>query len=300
MTNLPLIIQIQQTVLDESQSVTKALRLAKIAAAKLELDEFMAWVDRELEGYECAPNDLPEYRMAHGFLKGQTRGHWIPVKLGNADVQELMSKVPFNDSITDMEETVRRANGGNLIYFLDSYRAKVMEGFLPDVDQFGVELTVGNFLSIIQAVRNALLKWTIEMEKAGIKGENLMFTPEEKEKSEQPTSQFITNNHISVGSVGSFVQGDIGGNVVGSVGSLNMGDISQLTDQIDAQIPNLPESIRADVASTLAELKTELAGEKKPSVVVGLLKKIGDFAAKAGTNIAAAGLAAVIRTHIGL
>ncbi|MCR6657964.1 MAG: hypothetical protein NVV72_00970 [Asticcacaulis sp.] len=299
MTNVPLINQIQNLVLDDGQPVTRALRLAKIAAAKLDLDEFQVWVDCELDGYDCAPRDLPDYRHLNGLPKGRVQGRWILIRLENSEIQNLISEVYLNERISAIEDIVLRADGTNQIYILDDFRSKALDEIVPNVAQFGVELSPGAFSGVTSEVRNILLKWTIEMEKAGIRGENLMFTPEERKKSELPTAQIINNNHIA-GNVGSLMQGDVDGNVIGNTGSFHMGDITDLVEQIEGVVPSLPETIRADVAGALTELKVEMAGEKRPSLILESLKKIGGFAGKVSTNIAAAGLAAVIRTHLGL
>jgi len=43
----------------------------------------------------------------------------------------------------------------------------------------------------LHAVRNILLDWTIEMEKLGVLGNDLIFTQEERTKSAEATAQTV-------------------------------------------------------------------------------------------------------------
>jgi len=79
----PLIIQIQEAILDNNSSVTGALRKAKLACAKLSLPEFGNWVDQELNGYMHKPvAELPQYRKLHGTPQAYSPYQgWQPIVL---------------------------------------------------------------------------------------------------------------------------------------------------------------------------------------------------------------------------
>src|SRR6266446_1528938 len=44
-----------------------------------------------------------------------------------------------------------------------------------------VSINVGNFKSILEVVRNELLRWTTELDKKGIKGQDMNFDEKEKQ-----------------------------------------------------------------------------------------------------------------------
>jgi AbiTii len=48
---LPLILKLQAEAANPDASVTNLLRMAKIAATKLNLKDALVWIDRELNGY---------------------------------------------------------------------------------------------------------------------------------------------------------------------------------------------------------------------------------------------------------
>ena len=61
---LPLIRKLQAEAADQNASVTNMLRIAKIAATKLNLTDALIWIDRELKGYDgLLTGELPPYRQ---------------------------------------------------------------------------------------------------------------------------------------------------------------------------------------------------------------------------------------------
>jgi hypothetical protein len=61
---VPLILKLQAEATNPDASVTNLLRMAKIAATKLNLKDALVWIDRELNGYmDLKVEDLPPYRM---------------------------------------------------------------------------------------------------------------------------------------------------------------------------------------------------------------------------------------------
>src|SRR5262245_53013992 len=68
---MPLILKLQAEAANPDASVTNLLRMAKIAATKLNLNDALVWIDRELEGYiHLKVEDLPPYRRLTGTPKG--------------------------------------------------------------------------------------------------------------------------------------------------------------------------------------------------------------------------------------
>lgn len=86
----PLVLQIQQTALDSTSSVTGALRKAKIACVKLELTEFGNWVDCELNGYMNKKiEELPQYRILHGIPEAfNPYQGWKPIIFSSPEGQK--------------------------------------------------------------------------------------------------------------------------------------------------------------------------------------------------------------------
>ncbi len=63
-----LVQDLQAAATSESMSVSGLLRKALMVASKLQVEEFEAWITKELEGYTDFV-DIPEYRLTRGFLQ---------------------------------------------------------------------------------------------------------------------------------------------------------------------------------------------------------------------------------------
>ena len=110
-----IIQELQSDAANSGHSISELLRKAKIVATKLELDEFLAWINKELNGYQTKNCDeIPSYRFVKGKPKGWNpfRG-WIPLMFGDSNSQELMSNMPVNQSIGELEDLCN-SNSNNL------------------------------------------------------------------------------------------------------------------------------------------------------------------------------------------
>ena len=76
----PLVLQIQKYCLDDNTPLVNILRKAKLVATKLELEDWLEWINKELDGYTCNTEDLPPYRIIKGTPKAlhPYRG-WQPI-----------------------------------------------------------------------------------------------------------------------------------------------------------------------------------------------------------------------------
>lgn len=128
-----------------------------------------------------------------------------------------------------------------------------------------IALTVSQIAGIIEAVRNILLERTIEMEKQGVLGHDLLFTEEERDKSVLATAQTV--NNFNIGQVGAFVQNAENTLVQGGIDStLNLASgVRDLVQQVEQFLPaaNLPATLQEEARTALDELK-EAANNAKP------------------------------------
>jgi hypothetical protein len=114
------------------------------------------------------------------------------------------------------------------------------------------------------------LDWTLAMETQGILGENLTFSPEERERSAFVTARTVNNIHIE--QVGSFVQKILfvqGG--IDSTLNLRTG-VRELVQQVEQLLPaaQLEQSLQKETYAALDELK-EAASSTSPDS--GTLRK---------------------------
>lgn len=176
-----LVSDFQQITLQPDKSVTQSLGMAKMISAKLGLEDIEAWIEHELSGYPDAA-DVPAYRSGGGILQvlNPLRG-WITVTDGGV-------KMSFVFSMTVLEEFASQTT----VHLQPPKQISVSaDGLISDsaatsfVQRIAISGTT--FKAIVEAVRNRLLDWSLELEKRGITGENMSFEKEEKQKAHGQT-----------------------------------------------------------------------------------------------------------------
>jgi AbiTii len=233
---LSLVVNFQKDVLDSTKSVTNILRTAKVISAKLGLNDIEKWIGAELSGY---PDDEspPDYRHAAGTLQALNpyRG-WITVKGGSIEW-------PFRHSVSQIEEFSKQetvAFSPNTDYPL--------EGIASSLVQRGV-FSGTVFKGMIEAVRDRLLDWSLELEKRGITGEDNSFDEQEKQAAQNQT--FNIQNFTGVL-----------GNV--SHSNVNVYDFDSIQQQLRQW--NVPQNERNELENILDALKRS-APEEKPGLI---------------------------------
>lgn len=233
---------LQLAIVEGKQSLTQLLRHTKLIAAKLNLQDVEEWVDLELNGYPQGKN-RPVYREVMSdklYIHNPYRG-WQYV----GDVKRTTRT---HEPIATIE---RLAKSKEVSYTPDPK--------FPIVDSLGtssgaewpqrVIIIPDQFQGIVEAVRNELLRWVIELERRGIKGENMNFDEQEKKSA--------ANQIFNIGTVHGTV-----GNITNS--QVTLSDYSSVNQiLIDHKIP---KQDRRELEGIMDELK-EAPPEKKPSLL---------------------------------
>ncbi|GAM08633.1 hypothetical protein OR1_00905 [Geobacter sp. OR-1] len=176
-----LVLELQKSAMDQSQEVAAILRKAMVVASKLRLHDFRDWCSDEMNGYSERP--IPPYRKVHGQLKAHNPYNgWIPVIMEDVRTQELLSQRAVGQAISELEHLIKDKNDGNLQVPLP--HNILMEVFgNSESFQLGMvpTLLVGRnqVAGIVQAVRNKVLEWSLELEQNGILGEGMTFSADE-------------------------------------------------------------------------------------------------------------------------
>ena len=267
MTTTPLILQIQQAAVDSNTPVTDALRKAKVACTKLNLTEFGNWVDLELNGYvETPSDDLPNYRKLRGMPEVRTPyTGWQRIIFKEPKMEMMCSIAYINMSMPEIETFLESPSSQNngLRYFYGPDPAALLRRWLKsEIANVSITLANAQVAKIANTVRNIILEWTMEMEKQGVLGNDLIFNEEERAKSAAATAQTVNNIHIA--QVGSFVQNAENSIVQGGVDAVvNMTGVHQLVKQVEELLPgaDLPQSVKENATNALAELKDAADGK---------------------------------------
>ncbi len=231
-----LVEKFQKDALDSTKSVMDILRTAKVVSAKLGLNDIEDWIAAELNGYPDGES-TPDYRHAVGTLQvfNPYRG-WITATRGSVEW-------PFGHSISQIEEFSKKETM-DFSPKEDFQFEGIASTFVQRVVFSGIV-----FKGMVEAVRDRLLDWSLELEKRGITGENMSFDEQEKKAAH---NQIFHIQHVT----------GIVGNVTDS--NVNVYDFGSINQQLKQW--NVPQSERNDLENIIDALKTSRP-EEKPSLI---------------------------------
>jgi len=185
-----LVLELQREALNPSVSVSDLLRKALVVTEKLDIAEFQKWIKAELYGYKNI--DVPDYRVVAGrIMAWNPYQGWLPVMFDDADLNETLSTRAIADSIVELEDLRDRSHrdGGQSGFQISlpkemelDIMQKVTQGCVPTYHIDGAQLH-----GIIQTVKQIVLEWSLKLEKEGILGEGMTFSPKDKQKASKVT-----------------------------------------------------------------------------------------------------------------
>ncbi|NKX37345.1 hypothetical protein HGG70_05275 [Rhodobacteraceae bacterium R_SAG4] len=296
-----MIEEIQRGCLDQQVSVESLLRKVKFAAAKLNLEDLEEWVSAELNGY--GDGDLPTYRKLKGMgLAKVPYSGWVPV----ADTQipsinDFFTSKSLYCSIAEVSSILENTSGVSVDFPFDTGLAmKLGEVAGVTCTHVVIRVSRASLNEICEVVRNRILDWALQMEKSGVKGEDLTFNATEVDNANSAMTTFIINNNGQMA-------GNIGnGNTAGSI-SIDGTNIvklkevmTQLRDNADALVNDgadekLPEMIDAVLQEAdkpkpepgalkhlFEVVKGAISNAGGSLIATGALTMLNDFALLAG------------------
>jgi len=180
-----LVEELQREALDPDVPVSTLLRKVKLTAVKLQLADAVEWADAELKGYDGL---VPDYRVVRGQIKSYHPAHGWRTMRGDPEALEKMSKLPVHEPISSLEALVEKAKDGAAGDTLYASFTPAMINSINEMNgviysDIGVHIGENVFVCIIDAVRNAVFDWALDLEKANITGEGISFTMAEKQKA---------------------------------------------------------------------------------------------------------------------
>lgn len=292
-----LIHEIQADALDQSILVSTLLRKVKVAAAKLNIATDMKWVELELNGYRDVPREeLPVYRQLRGVLKVFNPYHgYQPLIFGDPKMADLCSQASIGQALPELE-SILATNEENLQFNL-SPRLKKM---LMDAIRYQLEpalmLSRATIVGIVDAVRNLIVDWSLQMEAAGVLGEGMTFSQREREKAAPAAQQFNIQNLGVLGNVTDQAQVS---NYQTAIREIDASALRNLLGQVAALQGNLPTPTREKLGPVLADLQKEsVATVPDQSKIRALLLSAKMICEGAAGNLVASGVVAAIASLV--
>jgi hypothetical protein len=289
---IPIVRKLQTDAINQDISVSTLLRTAKVVATKLDLQDALIWIDRELDGYLGLPvEELPAYRRLKGVLKGHNPYHgWKPILFENSEQERVFSQAPLGVSIGTIEEYLKGKHENDFIFEISPETETQLINALEYPLEVKLQLDRGAIFRIVDAVRNLILNWSLELEKAGILGEGMVFSGRDKREATPITQQFFAQN---IGVVGNVTDQAQVANEQAATMKVNL-DVAAVQDfaaQARQALPSLPEDARNQVEPMIADLEDELAqGAQNQSRLRELLGSVRTVCEGAAGNLSAQGM----------
>jgi AbiTii len=284
-----LVEQLQTDAMNLSVPVVNLLLKTKALATKLDLQELLEWANRELSGY-AQTDDIPPYRMVQGEYKVWNPYHgWQPILFPKS------VKIPATRGVTsaigEIEGYSPRKGEEIAVSIRPEEKARLVAALEIPMDVAWLANSA-NVQDIPGKVRNFILEWSLKLEKLGIKGDGLSFSPADKTKAE--------GSSITIGSIQNFA-----GNIGQAVGQssiqatqtntsfLDLDAVRKLAVQINEHADDLPAQSSSVIRHELKDLDEELQvpapNQSKVRAVLGSIKRALEGAAG---NLIASGILA--------
>ncbi len=170
---------------------TDLLRKALVAARLLKQPEWAAWINHELQGYPDGV-ELPAYRRLRGELvaNNPARG-WIPLHADSPELVELLTACSLGSAVSELEDLASSGYPARLSF--TPYQVAILRPMLEVPMTPALSLGASKLRSLLDAVRNQVLMWALDLADAGIQGEGMTFTVQEQQQAQQqaPVSIYI-------------------------------------------------------------------------------------------------------------
>jgi hypothetical protein len=262
-----LVLELQRDSLNPAIDVPSLLRKAFVIATKLNVPDFKAWIDYELNGYREA-SELPPYRITTGEVLGQDPwGRWLPVIFQQSEISDLIGKVRFFEPLSEIEalwhRTEKEKDGALNAAFSPEHESLLRQISHHDAVRHTRIIRAEDLKAVLDAVRNEILKWSLKLEADGISGEGMTFSAAEQAKAH--AVHHTTHFHGNVGNVAQnserFTQN--------ANGRIQTNELARLVSELSEHLEELKldSRQRQRAEAQIVALKTELAGLPDQSIV---------------------------------
>ncbi|MDF9828521.1 hypothetical protein M2447_002645 [Ereboglobus sp. PH5-10] len=292
-----IVLELQHLATEPDSDVAPLLRKALVIATKLKREDFRSWASSELNGYDG--RDVPEYRRLRASISLKNPYHGlIPVHFPSEEMFDLFTRINVQDPISNLIAILdgHSPNKTNPIFPLSPKQ----EAFLLQ-NQDGLSLPpirtvpINQIEGIIEAVRTAILEWTLKLEEEGILGEGMTFTPAEKNKAMQSADIRIENFQ---GILGNVTQSSVTQNLTLKIEKEDFDSLSRYLSSIgvdEKEIGELRQSLEQDGKPTAKGF-----GSRVSQWIGKMVTKAADGGWQVGIGAAANLLSDAVKAYWGI
>ena len=280
------ILDLQEKIISSECDVTTILRQAHLIASKLELKDFDQWISYELNGYPN-PGSCPDYRKVKAKLMARNAfGSLTPVIIPDIKLEDTIGDHRFSESISEIEKLCRNPKENEaLLITLPGILTQQLNNLFRTQREYVLLCSYTSVEDIVDKVKNAILNWSIRLEKEGILGEGMKFNNEEKQASKAMSHDTIINYITTVEANSSDnTQIFIGNKNINFTYSKASEAISDIKNAIrrDEKIENKDAALKR-----ASRIQNAISNRKKASKIKKLMINLRDFLLQVGSEVAA-------------
>jgi len=263
-----LVLELQKDALDKMVDVSDLLRKAMVVSRKLGISEIESWINQELSGYSTDDSLIPSYREVTGAVRVYNPYHgWQPLHFSNAELGEDLSKRKISQAIGELVILAGNERSGDLQVPFNQHTKNQLMKLIGVPLEPTLVVSDATIYGILDAVRNEVLNWALDLESKGIIGDGMSFSTDEKKAASQVTYQ-ITNN------IGSMQNSQLQQDSAGAHQTQNISqsgtEISDFIKELKASIPNLELSQEkcSELESDVFSIENQLSSPNPKSVII--------------------------------
>lgn len=285
--------EIQSEILSDKTKVSSIIRKARVAARKLDLKKFEEWLIKESDGYKgVAAENLPDYRKIACTPRFFNPYHgWCPIITEDPRLYDLLHTSYLFQPIEELEIFI--SSDGTLTYTYAPSLTQLIRSQMAINFEIRAHVSISQISRTISGVKNILLDWAVDLEKAGITGEGLGFTAREKDEAASVTQTVYAQNIGNLGNMDG--QSSLTNNLSGNHFSID--DARSSVQKIEESLPALPANIREAVRAEIQNIHSDR--QMSTGRIRAALSSVLRICEGATGNIAAEGIVAVIRRMLG-
>ncbi len=290
-----LILEIQSAAIDPKVNVAALLRKAKVAAVKLGQTDFTSWLDQEIDGYSCTYDELPDYRKTNGSLKVQNPYHGlVPFIIRDEKVEDLVTRTPTFQGVSTLQALIEKTTKQDtLSYQLPPGHRNILMDMMEVPLEPVLIVSASQIEIVLSRVTSMILNWSLELEQAGILGEGMSFTMNEKAKAAPITQNFYNSNIGTAGSVSG--EAHVQNNQSTIVAPINNQILSEFILESRKVSQLLPDEVRPQIEEELSSLEGDVSEESKRRHLLS----IKNILEGASGGVAAQGILALLGALLG-
>lgn len=304
---MSLLQDIQNAAIDSQSDLASVLRKSRVLAARLKNEDFIKWVQYELDGYPLGC-DVPEYRKCNsesvGYFAGlagsELRNAPIPPMCIPEQYRELMGIVEFRQGVTALKNIAEQSKGLNLTISWPGDLIALMAGKVynrMNMMQAHQIIPVSAIIGVLDTVRNRILNFALEIESASPDGGELSTSVPSLTAEKVGT---VFNTYIW-GNVGNLASGSSDFSQAAPM-NIQAGDLTSLErylKSIEVEEVDITE-LKDAIAKDPKPQSSSSFGAKTASWLGGMIGKSAQGAWKIGAGVASNLLARALAAYYGI